>query len=91
MIIFDVNLQGMAFTVNAYVIIEEIKEKFSQATAKVDRNLLFIYFLNENDLPDIIANPPTISGFEIPVTRSFPEEANLVRFRIEKLKFMVSG
>ena len=81
------SLQGHEFQTSVYEITNMLREKISQVTTQVERNLLFINFLDECDLPILLTNPPKINNMEIPVTRSFPEDANIVRFRVEKLLF----
>ena len=81
------NLQGTNFASAVSFVTSELKNKISQISVQPSRDLLFVNIKKNEDLAPLLTYQITIKGVVIPVTPSFPEDANLVRIQLEKLLF----
>ena len=68
-------------------ILEQLKEDVRQVKLQPDRNLLSLNFKNSEPAHTMLDRGALENGTLIAVTRSFPEDANLVRVRLTGIDF----
>ena len=68
-------------------ILEQLQEVIRQVKLQPDRNLLFLNLKNSVPAHAVLDRGVKVNGTLMPVTRSFPEDFNLVRFRLTGMDF----